>query len=407
MSAWQLPCIRGVVGDWVFYSGLMSADQIAQRVDLKNIREAKALEDFLQRKLKERVKGIANYLQHRPSRFFNSMIIGVFDALPTWVQFDLAKAAHDLNMPDVDIIQDSLGVLIFDGNEKMFAIDGQHRIEGIKIACEKKRDLIGDDQFAVILVAHVDDKEGKIRTRRLFSDINKRAVPVSNGDKVIIDEDELNALVARKLYAEYRHFKHGKLVAVTETEKLSEGDVEHFCNLLTLYTVNKKLRKLFKRKRGVPEYDASNVAAFYTTASGFYDFVIQHDRSYDEYFVKETTTLAKQRNRNRNVLFRPIGLVLLAQLYVYFNLASKLDVLGKHLNSINFESPGGTFDHILWNAGRVEAKAENRTAAFELCLHLLGELGATDQKVLVEKLQKITKDEKYVLPRPIVKTDVD
>ena len=402
MSAWQIPCLRGVIGDWVFYSGLMSAEQIAQRIDLKNIREAKALEDFLQRKLKDRVKGIAGYLLHRPNRFFNSIVIGVFDALPKWVQFDFAKAARELNMPDVENIEDSLGVLIFDGKEKMFAIDGQHRIAGIKIACEKEREKIGSDQYAVILVAHIDDKQGKIRTRRLFSDINKRAVPVSNGDKVVIDEDELNALVARKLYAEYRHFKHGKLVAVTETEKLAEGDTEHFCNLLTLYTVNKKLRKLFKKKRGVPEYDLSNVEAFYKIAVSFYDFVIEHEPSYRKYFLTQKTTLAKQRTRNRNVLFRPIGIVLLATLYAHFTLAEKIDVLGEYLDDIKFESPGGVFDRILWNAGRVEAKAENRTAAYKLCLHLLGELETTAQSELVEKLKKITKDSQYALPVPLL-----
>lgn len=402
MSAWQIPCLRGVVGDWVFYSGLMSAEQIAQRIDLKNIREAKALEDFLQRKLKERVKGIAGYLLNRPNRFFNSIIIGVFDALPKWVQFDFAKAARELHMPDVENIEDSIGVLIFDGSEKMFAIDGQHRVAGIKIACEKERGKIGSDQYAVILVAHIDDKQGKIRTRRLFSDINKRAVPVSNGDKVVIDEDELNALVARKLYAEYRHFKHGKLVAITETEKLVEGDTSHFCNLLTLYTVNKKLRRLFKKTRGVPEYDVSNVEAFYKIAAGFYDFVIEHEPSYRKYFLTQRTTLAKERRRNRNILFRPIGLVLLANLYTYFTLVAKIDVLGEYLDEIKFESPGGVFDGILWNAGKVEAKAENRTAAYQLSLHLLGELESTAQSDLIEKLKKITKDQAYALPVPLL-----
>ena len=97
----------------------------------------------------------------------------MFDALPKWVQFDLSKAAHELDMPDVENIEDSLGVLIFDGKEKMFAIDGQHRVEGIKIARAKDAKKIIKDQYAVILVAHVDDKLGKVRTRRLFSDINK------------------------------------------------------------------------------------------------------------------------------------------------------------------------------------------------------------------------------------------
>ena len=403
MSAWQIPCLRGVVGDWVFYSGLMNAEQIAKRIDTsKNIREAKSLEDFLQRQLKDRVKGIAGYLRQRPNHFFSSIIIGVFDAMPQWVQFDLSKAAHELGMPDVEHIEDSLGVLVFDGKEKMFAIDGQHRVEGIKIARTKEPEKTVADQYAVILVAHIDNKEGKIRTRRLFSDINKRAVSVSNGDKVVIDEDELNALVARKLYAEYLPFKDGKLIAVTETEKLAEGDDKHFANLLTLYTANKKLRKLFKRKRGVAEYDRDNVEAFYRIAAAFYDFAIKHEPSYKKFFLSQKTTLGKERKNNRNVLFRPIGVVLLAKLYAHFAHVEKLNVLMDHLGDIQFKSPGGVFDRILWNAGKIEAKAENRTAAFELCLYLLGETNSAAQVELIEKLKKITKDPHYELPKQVV-----
>jgi DNA sulfur modification protein DndB len=402
MSAWQIPCLRGVVGDWVFYSALMSAEQISKRIETsKNIREAKSLEDFLQRQLKDRVKGIANYLVQRPNRFFNAIIVGVFDALPKWVQFDLSKAADELDMPDVENIQDSLGVLIFDGKEKMFAIDGQHRVEGIKIARAKDAETIIKDQFAVILVAHVDDKLGKVRTRRLFSDINKRAVPVSNGDKVVIDEDELNALVARKTYAEYPRFKNGKLIAVTETEKLAEGDTEHFANLLTLYTVNKKLRRLFKRKRGTPEYASENVEAFYQVVTEFLEFVVKHEPSYHKFFVNRKTSLAKERRRNANILFRPIGVVLLANLYSHFVRQKNVERLAKHLKKIKFKSPGGAFDRILWNEGKVEAKAENRTAAFELCLHLLGEKNGTSPEELQDKLRKITKDPAYKLPKPV------
>lgn len=403
MSAWQIPCLRGVVGDWVFYSALMNAEQIAKRIETsKNIREAKSLEDFLQRQLKDRVKGIATYLLQRPNRFFNAIIIGVFDALPQWVQFDLSKAAHELGMPDVENVEDSLGVLIFDGKEKMFAIDGQHRVEGIKIARAKDPEKVGKDQYAVILVAHVDDKTGKVRTRRLFSDINKRAVPVSNGDKVIIDEDELNALVARKLYAEYARFRHGKLIAITETEKLAEGDVEHFANLLTLYTINKKLRKLFKRKRGTPEYSAENVEGFYRIATEFFDFVVEHEPSYHKFFVSQKTTLANERKKNANILFRPIGVVLLASLYAYFVRSDKAEVLAEHLGDLQFKSPGGIFDRILWNEGRIEAKAENRTAAFELCLYLLGERNGVAPDELEEKLRTITKNPNYKLPKQVV-----
>ncbi len=403
MNKWQVPCLRGVLGNWVFYSALMSSEQISRRVQTaKNIREAKALEDFLQRELKDRVKGIAQYLLKRENRFFNSIIVGVFDALPEWIQFDLGKAAKAIGMPYSEEIEDSLGLLVFSGDENMFAIDGQHRVEGIKLARQKSADTIKVDQYSVILVAHVDDKDGKIRTRRLFSDINKRAIPVSNGDKVVIDEDELNALVARRIYANYPHFKRGKLISITENERMPDGDTKHFTNLLTLYAVNKKLRKLFKKQRGLPEYALEQVEAFARTSADFYDFVIQHEPSYRRFFGSKTTTLAKERRNNRNLLFRPIGLVLLASLYAYFRNANNLDVLTNNLKRIKFTSPDGHFDRILWNEGRVEARAKNRKAAYELCLYLLGEQDRQGKENLLATLKEITMHPDYELPHPIL-----
>ena len=73
-----------------------------------------------------------------------------------------------------------------------------------------------------------------------------------------------------------------------------------------------------------------------------------------------------------------------------------------YLGDIQFKSPGGVFDRILWNAGKIEAKAENRTAAFELCLYLLGETSSAAQVELIEKLRKITKDPHYELPKQVV-----
>lgn len=55
-NSWHTPSLRGVVGDWVFYPSLMTAEQISKAVmSSKDIRESKALDDQLQRDLKPRV----------------------------------------------------------------------------------------------------------------------------------------------------------------------------------------------------------------------------------------------------------------------------------------------------------------------------------------------------------------
>ena len=163
-----LPCLRGVIGDWVYYSSLMSAKQISESVStVKEIREATNLDEVLQRKLKERKADIARYILNNDSRFFNSIILGVFGGVPNWIEFDLGeKFETQLNDDDIENSESSMGIMVFEGNENIFAIDGQHRVEGIKIALEKNFEAIQDDQYSVIFIAHLDNEEGRIRTRR-------------------------------------------------------------------------------------------------------------------------------------------------------------------------------------------------------------------------------------------------
>ena len=98
-TIWQVPCLRGVIGTWVYYPALMSAEQIAARImTVKDIREAKALDDYLQRDLHPRVKNIVRYLRSHDTRFFNSIIIGVFDALPQWIEFNLDLVGRNVSM---------------------------------------------------------------------------------------------------------------------------------------------------------------------------------------------------------------------------------------------------------------------------------------------------------------------
>ena len=399
-SDWCLPSLRGVLGDWVYYSTLLKAETIRKRIKPSHrIREAQALGDFLQRKLKPRFNKIARYLDKRDSRFFNSIIVGIFHGLPQWAEFDLGKVSRELVISESGELRESLGLLMFTGNEKMFAIDGQHRVEGIRKAYKSNPDRIREDQYPVIFVAHLETPAGKIRTRRLFCDINKNAVAVSEGDKVVIDEDDLSSIVTRRLYASYRHFKRGKQIAVTERkEVLIQDGKERFTSLLGVYTVCRRLKKLHKKRRETLENAPENVTAFLDIVTRFFDFSITHEPTLDRYFRKKKTTLQAERRRNRNLFFRPVGLEVLARLYAHFASRNKLATLQYALRTFRFLNPEGIFDGILWNAGRIEAPARAKKAAVEVCLYLLDELPPSQETKLIATLREITKNPHYSLP---------
>jgi DNA sulfur modification protein DndB len=397
---WYTPCLRGTIGDWVYYASLMKADQIASHViTAKEIREAKALDDYLQRNLKPRVKKIAAYLRKRDDRFFSSIIVGVFGGLPDWVEIDFSAISQKLEIADPKTLEESVGLLVFYGTEKMFAIDGQHRVEGIKAAAVAEPRRFEDDEFPVLLVAHRDDVQGKVRTRRLFCDINKNAVSVSEGDKVVIDEDELSAIVTRRLYAEYQPFENGDQIAVTEKkEQLTQDGRERFTSILAIHTACKHLNRLYHKPRGALPNTPENIDAFKSIVVKFFDFIIYQEPSLNSYFQKKCTSLSAERKSNRNLFFRPVGLEVLVRLYTFFAERDKLPILQYGLQNISFENPGGVFDGILWNAGNIDAKTKAKKAAVDLCLYILHQLDSAQETELIKTLKEITKKEDYLLP---------
>jgi DNA sulfur modification protein DndB len=70
-------------------------------------------------------------------------------------------------------IEGALGLLVLEGKEKLFAIDGQHRLAGIRQALQENSEL-GDEKVSAIFVAHRVDSNGLDRSRRLSSALNSR-----------------------------------------------------------------------------------------------------------------------------------------------------------------------------------------------------------------------------------------
>jgi hypothetical protein len=116
------------------------------------------------------------------------------------------------------------------------------------------------------------------------------------------------------------------------------------------------------------------------------------------YFRKGKITLQAERHNNKNLFFRPVGLEVLARLYFRFAQRNKLNALRYALKSLHFQNPGGVFDGILWNAGKIEASAKAKKAAVEFCLYLLHELPVKDEAKLTGALRELTKKYDYVLP---------
>ena len=81
-----LPALRGVMGDWVYYSCLMDLRELAERVSYaREVHKNHRLSDMIQRQLQRgRTAEIAKYLTTQPERFFNSLVIATYGGQPNW-----------------------------------------------------------------------------------------------------------------------------------------------------------------------------------------------------------------------------------------------------------------------------------------------------------------------------------
>ena len=168
------PALRGVFGDWIFYSCLMSAGDVAKKLSIADvIHPSKGLSTLIQRQLKgARAAEIGDYLTREQQRFFNSMVVAVYGGSPTWHGFsNFRPQSEDISLQDVpEEAEDSVGFLSFSGTEKMFALDGQHRLAGIRNALSRDESLKSEN-VSLLVVAHHNTKAGLERTRRLFTDV--------------------------------------------------------------------------------------------------------------------------------------------------------------------------------------------------------------------------------------------
>ncbi len=390
ISSLTLPCLRGAIGKWIYYSTIIPFEELA-RIDTEHkIKEHKALDKWLQRQIKPRIEDIKNYLLKENERFFNTIIVGVYGDVPDWYSLDLSILTEKYKLQISNKVKESLGVLTLTGKEILFTVDGQHRVEAIKKALEADEKRFKDDELSVVFVAHSNDEKGYVKTRKLFATINREARQPNANDLAIIDETYAYNIVARMVYSQYKKFD--EKIELTDTANMDRSQHKYFTNLLNLVTVNKVLYKLAKyrdNKYTSPSYEQR--VELYKIAEAFYDFITENIHEYVTYF-SGVKTLREFRNaepnKPLNLLFLPIGITLLAHIYVHFLKEGKLNELKNKINKINFDLYNGHFKEIYFNPAKNRINPSNQVIGRKLALYLLGADPGVTKDVFKKQLTK-------------------
>ena len=258
------PAIRAQMGDWRYYIVRMKMREIAQDIKLAHdIYEDRTLSEAIQRELGERrvKRELVGYLARRPDRFFSSIVVAALEGEPHWHPVEMDASIVPTIFSQSSALNDSYGVLSFGDEPKYYALDGQHRVAAIRLLVNDEADVRAPEDFdndllSVIVILReeqdMEDGEWMRRYRRLFSSLNRWAKKTDSDTNIIMDEDDLFAILTRRLITEHEFFKApGKekdsFKVQTKGKNLKQG-VSHFTTLQTLYAINEKL--LTTRRRG-------------------------------------------------------------------------------------------------------------------------------------------------------------
>jgi DNA sulfur modification protein DndB len=414
MKKLHLPCLRGRLGDWTYFSTMMKIKDIVNNHRIITVPESKDLyskniNKILQREIDDaRISKISKYLINNEEHFFSSIIVAIHQGNPEWSDIDVEEnfsiKNKSLDDDSIRFIENKFGILSLSGKEEIFALDGQHRLVGLREAYTVDN-KIGEEEVSLVYVIH--DHTNIERTRRLFTVLNRYAEKPKQAELIILEEDDVAAINTRKLISEYVNLSKKNAISSLKTGGISNSDLKSFSTLVTIYNINKILyskdSKFYTTRPNIVEIDR-----FYKISEDFWDFLFEVFPEIIRFIDGESNIKLNRSLFNRNtrtggsLLLRPVGQELLAKTYKHFKNLNKIDILKDNIRKIDFNLSGTNFKYLFWNNGKMLPKELNLKQ--KLILYLLNEF--KDSNYINENIKKVYKNFNLVYKsniKPLIK----
>lgn len=400
----RFPALQAQMGDSYYYITTLTFEEVAERVrpstELVDP-SATDMNRWIQRRvMPRRARLIADYLINEKQHFFPGIVVGVYLGEPAW--YDINVEGHPtLGEPGIDPkSKDRLGLLELDSTEKLYAIDGQHRIAGIIEALRRLKKEKRDDEFAqlanenlsIAFVAADIDKPGELeRVRRLFTTLNKQAKRVSEPEIVTLDEDDPAAIVTRWIATRYDGLKASStpekasdhnLLQIGRQHEIRTTNRRSITTIVTLYRMIKKvfqvelqrMSRTYKNNRPKEE----ELDGLYNEAISIWELMREHDQTLNDVVgsnPKEERAAKYRTDQGGHLLFRPIGL------QAYSGALGVLRIRGvkneravRSLCQLPTEISDPPWEHVLWNPTTASIMpTQNKAVAEGLYLYMMNQ----------------------------------
>jgi DNA sulfur modification protein DndB len=345
------PAIRFRMGNWNYYVVRMSMRELSENVKFAyQVYEDRTLDEAIQRVLNERrvKKDIVTYLKRQPDRFFSSVVIAALGGEPKFYNVEITDDEKFAVFRDDRRLNETFGILRFDGSQDYYALDGQHRLAAIKTLLDTSDELsegapegFPNDEISVIVVVPSDEEGHENfmrRYRRLFSNLNRYAKAMDQATNIIMDEDDVFAILTRRLITEHEFFtspgrhRESRRIKTDRGKNLREGD-SYFTSIETFYDMNKELLSSRSREnRGwgpepgaekLEEFvrfrpDEEVIEALYHELTLYWNGILEEipylRNDPANMRVHSLTSEEESAEQSDNLLFWPIGQEMLAKL---------------------------------------------------------------------------------------------
>jgi DNA sulfur modification protein DndB len=397
-SAIIFPAIRARMGDWWYYSTTMTFAEVSKWIKrVEEIHEPKELKTWIQRELREeRTIQIANYLNSQRQHFFNALVVGIYGGEPGWIPVEVGRS---LTVKDIDLgdrQRESFGFIHLAGTEQIFPIDGQHRVEGIKRAL-KENEKQAEDEQVVIFVAHKTDAAGRVRTRRLFSTLNKYAKPVSQSEIIALSEDDVFAIVTRKLIDDYPGLGIN-FVPLLPSANIPGKEKTCLTTVVGLYELTKLVAPLAirreKKRHEIGPAGESAIDETYAESKEFWDALKKHIPEIRAVCQSKPTEELAGKYRHSDgghLLFRPVGMKAFARATrVLMDREQKADAAVKKLAKAPMELSDPVWENVLWRPETKTMLNKYVRLAQNIFLYIAGEKSDSKKYDVEKEFHRIT-----------------